>query len=119
VAPSTLRRWLRQEGERAAEAPAAPTPASAPPGTVRGRLQRRLEHLVETAPEDDPRAEDRMLKICRVMDLLRADADDPGVQLAALERFAAWCLRNLSDAEMAPVRRAVHRFMDQLRREHE
>ncbi len=84
------------------------------------RLEERLEELVgksEEAP-NDPKWEDRMLKLCKVLEFVRSADDDLTPLLAAMQKFAAFCVRTLPEAEMAPVRKAVRLFLDHLKREH-
>lgn len=123
---------------RAVGAPVAPSPVAAlplPPARGAGprhartpdasaRLARRLEErlavLVEKseASPNDPKLEDRMLKVCKVLEYLRAGEDDLDAQLAAMKRFAGFCIRTLSEDEMTPVRKAIRLFLDDLKREH-
>ncbi|MCD6416729.1 MAG: helix-turn-helix domain-containing protein [Planctomycetes bacterium] len=124
----TVQRWASQDA-------AAGLPwmgDTAPPDTsldrpdltlkerLRRKLQRRLEQLVDGAEEDmkDQKSEDRMLKLCRILEYLDEDEDDPRAQLVAMERFAEFCVQNLSEAEMGPVRKATWLFLEELRREH-
>ena len=59
-----------------------------------------------------------MLKVCKVLEYLRAGEDDLDAQLAAMKRFAGFCIRTLSEDEMTPVRKAIRLFLDDLKREH-
>ena len=61
-----------------------------------------------------PTYEDRMLKVCRVMEHLRPDSDDLTAQLEVMRGFARFCVRTLSEDEMGPVRKAVRLFLDDL-----
>jgi hypothetical protein len=111
-------------------APAAPRPhiVARPPrprtpeaaARLARRLEGRLAVLIEQseAAPDDPKLEDRMLKICKVLEYLRAGEDDLDAQMAAMKRFVSFCVRNLSEAEMPPVRKALRLFLDHLKREH-
>ncbi len=117
VSASTLRRWLRAEAEAASP---EPEEAAAPAEKLRRKLEERLERLVEESEADatDGKLEDRMLKLCRVLEFLRGEEDDVSAQLVAMKRFAAFCLRTLSEREMAPVRKATRLFVEKLKREH-
>ncbi len=141
VSAGTVRRWAREEaaagrpwrrGPSDSEEPPRPSSRAAAPrppsGGARGpgslperlcrSLEERLEHLMERSKEadDDPRLEERMLRICKVLGYLREEADDLSAQLVAMKRFVAFCLRTLSEDEMTPVRKAVRLFVQELRR---
>jgi transposase-like protein len=135
VAPSTVRRWARRDAQagrpwqRGGQPPPPPrrTPAAdARPGhscradRLCRRLEERLERLIE-AGESEPgsaRLEDRMLKVCRVLEHLRGGQDELRAQLESMKRFAGFCTRTLTEEEMGPVRKAVRLFLEDLRREH-
>ena len=135
VSASTVRRWAREDaaaGERWSREPPqqlAEVPAHCPAqdcdaagsladGLCR-RLEARLERLLEEKGDDvaSSRLEDHMLKICKLLELLRSDTGDLQAQLTAMKSFAAFCVRNLPEDEMTPVRRAVRLFLDELRRD--
>jgi transposase-like protein len=139
VNPSTLRRWVR-ESRGAVSTPAAlagAVPAErpdsvAPIGRAEGgaapssdssadqlsrKIEERLARLIETG-DNDAKTEDRMLKLCKVLECLRADEDDLDAQLAAMRKFARFCVRTLCEEEMTPIRKAVRLFLDELQREH-
>ncbi len=135
VAPSTVRRWARRDAQagrpwqRGGQPPPAPqrTPAAgARPGhqcradRLCHRLEERLERLIEAddSKSDGTRLEDRMLKLCRVLEHLRGEQDELRAQLEAMKRFAGFCTRTLTEQEMGPVRKAVRLFLEELRREH-
>lgn len=136
VAASTVRRWARQDAQagrpwqRGGQSPPAPDPTPPAAGARPGhqcradrlcrRLEERLERLIEEAEAagDGARLEDRMLKVCRVLEHLRGDHDELRAQLEAMKRFASFCTRTLTEGEMAPVRKAVRLFLEHLRREH-
>jgi hypothetical protein len=82
------------------------------------RLEQRLADLVDLSldAEQTGRIEDRMLKICRIIEFLRG-GDEIGAQIDAMEAFAKFCLRTLSESDMQPVRMAITRFLDELKRE--
>ena len=127
VSVTTVRRWARED-ERAGE----PWTRDGKPMTrpsrrarnsadsLRRRLQERLERLIERSEDDmdDAKIEERMLKVCRVLEALRGDTADLDAQLELTKRFAAFCMRNLTDEEMEPLRKAIRLFMDNLREEH-
>jgi len=122
VSPSTVRRWARQDA-RADEEVGAPErghPARRPVDRLILKLERRLAKLVENEDEkaEPARIEDRMLKLCKVLDYLRAGRDDLTGQLEAMRGFAAFCLQNLPEPDMDPVRKAIRLFVEQLRKEH-
>ena len=128
VSAGTVRRWKRRDAEgdcpwrSEVEAAAGRPCACAGGGHDAGRLRRMLEEHLSALAErsaanpDKPGAEDRMLKVCRVLEFLR-NADDVESQLQAMKRFAAFCVRTLPEGEMAPVREAIHLFLEHLRRE--
>ncbi|MFO8008602.1 MAG: helix-turn-helix domain-containing protein [Candidatus Brocadiia bacterium] len=128
VSPRTLRRWAKQDREagRPWERNTGKPPAPArrhngtSPAEMRADLERHLADLVALQGTDqgDGKLEDRMLKVCRVLDHLRDEEDDVGAQLRGLKRFAAWCVRHLSEQDMEPVRRAIRRFLDELKEQH-
>ena len=135
VPAATVRRWARQDkklgdpwrrdgGTDGLATPLTPRPrrrTRTPAGAdaLRRRLQDRLERLIELSEDDldDAKIEERMLKVCRVLESLRGEAADLDAQLELAKRFAAFCMRNLSEEEMEPVRRAIRLFMDNLREE--
>lgn len=119
----TVQRWAA--ADRAAGVPWPSDAGAARPSSGGGplradRLVHKLEGRLERLIDSDVNAakiEDRALKICKLLDLLRA-GDDPRWQLEAMRDFAAFCLRNLSEEEMRPVRRAIRLFIDDIRRAH-
>ncbi|NLW49843.1 MAG: hypothetical protein GXY85_03245 [Candidatus Brocadiaceae bacterium] len=118
--PDTIRRW-----RRAARAPAASTdgprparPGRASPAELRARLERRLAALVDEGDEPEKGAEDRMLKICRILEFLQG-AQDLDAQLRVVRDFAVFCLQALTEDEMQPVRKAIHMYLDKLKRENQ
>ena len=127
----TVRSWATQDRkagdpwrrDNEPEVPAKP-PAGATGRVSRealfGRLEERLQRLIERSEEDldDAKIEDRMLKVCRVLESLRGDAADLDAQLEAMKRFADFCLQNLTEDEMSPVRTAIRQFVDYLKEEH-
>ncbi len=135
VSRRTIQRWAKQDrdagrpwrrpGDGEAESPSrGRTDALASSGgdlveRVYAKLQERLEDLVESGEEESgsARVEDRMLKICRVLDYLRSDRDPVGEQLRAMKAFAAFCLRTLNEEQMRPVRKAIRMFLDDLKKE--
>jgi len=135
VSARTISRWARRDAEagrpwRRERAGDVARPPKEPPSTSRDRsrrtaerlrrsLEKRLARLVKASEADDDngRIEDRMLKLCKVLEFLRADSSDLDCQLRTLERFTAFCLTALCDEEMDPVRKAVRMFMEQIRRE--
>jgi transposase len=124
VSRRTVRRWAKQDADegrpwRRGQAPLQEGPAPGRRARLRGRLEARLERLIEEG-EIDPdgtRLEDRMLKICRVLDHLQEE-DDLSAWLRAMERFAAFCTRTRSEAELEPIRRAVSEWMSHLKEEY-
>lgn len=135
VSASTVRRWAREDaaagdgwsrepGQKPAEVPVPRLPQDrAPDGSLADRLCRRLEARLERLVEENgddvasSRLEDHMLKICKLLELLRSNTGDLQGQLTAMKSFAAFCVRNLPEEQMAPVRRAVRLFLDELRRD--
>jgi transposase len=131
VSPRTVRRWARREreagrpwqrggGTESPPRPSAPSRSDEPLSRrLCCKLEERLARLVEQSElaDEDARLEDRMLKICRVLDSLRA-GDELTARLEAIKRFAAFCVRTLPDEEMTPVRKAIRLFIEELRREH-
>ena len=94
-------------------------------GILRNQLETYLAELVAEATraskKDDPRPtyEDRMLKVCRIIETLSPGGDDLSPQLAAMKAFATFCVRRLPESEMAPVRKAVRLFLDDLKARHQ
>jgi len=125
VAVRTVERWLREESRQRphqvteAGGEAKPAGPPLPPDELVSRLEGRLARLIEASDgaADEAKLEDRMLKVCKVLESLRAGRDDLTAQLRAMNRFAAFCLSALSEDEMPPVRKAVRLFMDSLKRE--
>jgi len=136
VSVSTVRRWAREEAAGGRPWTRRATPESRPEvrqdttaphrrvsprrplaERLRRRLERRLEKLVRQHANDvsTTALEDHMLKTCKVLELLK-DHDDPGTQLEAMRRFAAFCVRTLSEDEMGPVRKAIRLFLDEVRK---
>jgi transposase-like protein len=83
------------------------------------RLEARLSDLVDQTldAEQSGRIEDRMLKICRIIEFLRG-GDELGATLRAMKDFAAFCIRLLPESEMRIVRMVIARFLDKLKKEH-
>lgn len=142
VPADTVRQWARQDAAAGRPwtrgtdpRPAAPIelpPSGAPRPRSTGkrrdladrlcrRLERRLEHLTRSCGKktDDSPDVDEMLKVCKVLEFLRAGRDDPAAELRAMNRFALLCLRELSEEEMAPVRKAISLFVEELRKQSE
>lgn len=130
VSPSTVYRWAREDREdgnpwsrraapcqRASRQPESPAPDR---DRLRRRLHARLQALVERAERepDEAKLEQRMLKLCRVLEHLQPEASDPKAQLEALDRFATFCAQNLCEDELDPVRRALRIYMDHLKEVH-
>jgi transposase-like protein len=82
------------------------------------RLEQRLGSLMAqgTDAEQSGRVEDRMLKICRIIEFLRS-GDEIGSRLQAMHEFARFCIGTLSESEMQPVRMAITRYLDKLKEE--
>jgi hypothetical protein len=135
VSPSTIRRWARKAKaagapwQRQASTPPRRSQASVPPaaarpdtpataGDLRTLLEQRLADLVQRSIQepDKPGAEDRMLKVCKVLEFLRG-ADDLEARLRGMKDFAGFCVQTLTEDEMPPVRKAIHMFLDKLKRE--
>ncbi|MGD2176013.1 MAG: DUF1804 family protein [Candidatus Brocadiaceae bacterium] len=123
VSVMSLLRWRRDA--RLAGRPWRRANEPEPEEEMRRKLREVLMRLVDEAheregdrPQEHPCLEDRMLKICRVLEHVRPDAEDLTAQLKGLKRFAGWCLRNLREDQMGPVRHAVRRFVDEMREEH-
>jgi hypothetical protein len=125
-----VRRWAAEE--RAAGRPWRPeagpantaTRPSLPreegnPEALRARLRERLDYLVAQSElnPDDPKIDDRMLKVCRVLEHLQDDAD-LDAQLETIRRFAAFCVRNLPESTVQPLRSAIRLFVEDLKEEH-
>ena len=118
----TVRRWAAEERRAGRPWPSDGRPASGPTdrGELCRRLEQRLQRLVERAENDldDARVEDRFLKLCRVIDSLRSDSADLDAQMEAMGRFADFCMKSLTEEEMAPVRGPIRQFLDYLKEEH-
>ena len=135
-----------QEPPASAGGPASPLPEGsrakpARPGrrtaTRRGLcrlIERRLADLVHDCTEParqaedgqgggapdakDAKAEERILRLCKILEALRSGEDNLRAQLDAMKGFAAFCTRTLTEEEMTPVRKAVRLFLDALKKEH-
>ena len=125
VPAGTVRRWALEERRAGHVWVRDGEPAPAPEGNadraeVLRRLERRLALLVEQAENDlsDAKVEERFLKLCRVIESLRGDAAELDAQMEAMKRFADFCVQNLTEDEMAPVRGPIRQFMDYLKEEH-
>ncbi|MFW6189893.1 MAG: helix-turn-helix domain-containing protein [Planctomycetota bacterium] len=128
VAPSTIYRWAKRDAAAGRpwdekDPPSPPAPAPPAPNSadrLYRRLQERLERLIDESDTDAKSAnlENRMLKLCKVLDHLREQRDDLEGQLRAIKRFGSFCARRLPEDEMAPVRKAIRLFLDELKREH-
>ena len=134
VSVMSILRWRQQDMEAGMPwtGPAQPQPAD--PGAeepqlrdlLRSQLETHLAELVRQALNAEnkgraryPTFEDRMLKVCRVIEHLNPDTDDPGIQLAVLRGFVAFCVRTLSEAEIGPVRKALRLYLDDLKARHQ
>ena len=60
-----------------------------------------------------------MLKVCRVIEHLDPDTDDPTIQLAVLKGFVNFCVRTLSEPDMPPLRKAIRLYLDDLKARHQ
>ncbi len=117
VARSTVTRWSQEDG-----AAGRPWKHDADPmqrGRLRALLERRLADLAKQGADgkEAAAAEDRMLKICRVLDHLQDEGSQLDALVDATLRFAKFCRRNLSEDEMGPVRKAVRLFVEHLKKE--
>jgi len=128
VAPSTIYRWANRDAEAGRPwdetgpppAPAVTTPPPTNADRLYRRLQERLERLIDESDIDAKSTglENRMLKLCKVLDHLREDRDDLQGQLTAMKRFGSFCARHLPEEQMSPVRKAIRMFLDELKRAH-
>jgi hypothetical protein len=134
VSVMSILRWRQQDMEAGMPWTGPAQPQHADPGAaepqlrelLRSQLQTHLAELVRQALNAKNKAraryptfEDRMLKVCRVIEHLNPDADDPMVQLKVMQGFAAFCVRTLSEQEIGPVRKAVRLFLDDLKARHQ
>jgi transposase len=134
VSVMSILRWRQQDMEAGMSWTGPARPQSAESGAaepqlrelLRSQLQTHLAELVRQALNAEskgraryPTVEDRMLKVCRVIEHLDPDTDDPGIQLAVMQGFAAFCVRALSEQEIGPVRKAVRLFLDDLKARHQ
>jgi transposase len=135
VSRRTVQRWAKQDAgagkawrqdvdRRRAARLATMGIASADPeevtARIRCRLEARVEKLMAKVDKDveGSALEDRLLKICKVLDYFRPRGDDPSSVLHAMKRFASFCTCNLSEEEMGGVRKGVRLFVESLRKEH-
>jgi hypothetical protein len=135
VSLRTIQKWAREDamaGQAWGREGATGSPNAVPPvpelssqdnttsaDQLCRKLEERLARLIEAGdPAKDARLEDRMLKLCKVLESLRASQDDVAPQLEAMKRFASFCVRTLSEDEMSPVRKAIRLFLEDLRKEH-
>ncbi len=113
VAPKTIARWFQAEQAERKR-----------PLTERlsEQLEARLEKLFEDEESEDeekhdPKFTDRALKLCKLIEALRAGPDEVSASLIAIMRFIRFCLITLTEDEMRPIRRAVALFIDDLKQE--
>jgi hypothetical protein len=104
VSPSTIRRWARKAKaagapwQRQASTPPRRSQASVPPAAAR--------------PDTPATAGD----LRTLLEFLRG-ADDLEARLRGMKDFAGFCVQTLTEDEMPPVRKAIHMFLDKLKRE--
>jgi len=113
IASKTVARWFQIEQARRNR-----------PLTQRlsEQLEARLEKLFEDEEskdeqKHDPKFADRALKLCKLIEALRAGPDEISASLIAIMRFIRFCLITLTEEEMQPIRRAVALFIDDLKQE--
>lgn len=110
-------------GAGALPSPLPSYPDESPTDRVCRVLEQRLDRAIDELSGCEPAAaeaaklEDRVLKLCKVIEAMRHGRDDIGLQLSAIDRFADYCLQNLTEEEMQPVRTAISMFLEDLRRE--
>ncbi len=115
VSRRTVDRW--RERDEGMGNPWDVVQAEDPGQRLRRRVEERLLALADAmdGDEPDPKLEDRMLKLCRVLDHLPTDEADIDSQLAWARQFVTFCLHNLTEDEMPPIRKAVRLFLDDLK----
>jgi hypothetical protein len=115
VSRRTIDRWRASDEGMGNSWDAGQT--ESPSRRLRRRVEERLLVLADAmdGDEHDLKLEDRMLKLCRVLDHLPTDEADIDSQFAWIRQFVTFCLHNLTEDEMPPIRRAVRLFLDDLK----
>jgi len=83
-----------------------------------GRLLMELERAdAQGASEDRPGLESRLQKMSQILNGYRKSAPLVSLQIGALEEFAQFCITHLPREHLVPVRDAVQKFLDHLRKD--
>jgi hypothetical protein len=69
--------------------------------------------------EKGHKVEDRALKVTKLLSFMDERGDDSEADLRAMKRFVEFCLQELTEDEMQPVRKAVRLFTEHIRRNHQ
>jgi transcriptional regulator with XRE-family HTH domain len=124
VAKSTVQRWARHDARQGRDwQDARRRCQQRRPTLIIERLEdcfaRLLSHKEEQeqAGKGKKKLEDRLLKLLRVIELYRKTRDDSETQLAALEDFVAFCVRQVPADDMEVIRGAVNSYIEHLKRE--
>jgi len=124
VGLGTVQRWSRHDAEEGRDWKEARRERDdRRPGLVIERLENAFAQLLrhrnrqEDAGKGKKRLEDRLLKLLRVIELYRKTRDDTDERMTALEGFVAYCVEHVAPEEMKPIRGAVNRYIEHLKRE--
>ncbi len=124
VSVGTVHRWSRSDAEQGRDWKQARRERDERrPGLVIERLENAFAQLLrhrnqqEAAGKGEKRLEDRLLKLLRVIELYRETRDDTDARMTALEDFVAYCVEHVPPEEMQPIRGAVNRYIEHLKRE--
>jgi hypothetical protein len=85
---------------------------------TREKLEEHFHKVVQDlSPEEKGyKSEDRALKVTKLIAFMEERADRTEASLRAMAGFVRFCLRELTEEEMQPVRKAVRMFTEELRR---
>jgi hypothetical protein len=88
------------------------------PRSTRQKLEAHFAALVQglDADTDGYKPEDRALKVTKLLAFMDERLDTSEADLAAMERFVRFCLHELTEDKMQPVRKAVRLYTEQIRR---
>ena len=121
---TTVQDWARYDAERGRDwQDARRRREQRRPGLIIDRLEdcfaRLLSHKEEqeNAGKGKKKLEDRLLKLLRVIELYKKTREDGEMQLAALEDFVAFCVRQVPADDMEVIRGAVNSYIEHLKRE--
>ena len=124
VAHATVHRWAEDEAEKGRDWQQARRDREhRRPDLVIERLENAFAQLLryrnekQKAGEGKKRLEDRLLKLLRVIELYKKTRNNTDARMTALEDFVAYCVENVPPEQMKPIRGAVNRYIEHLKRE--